>query len=128
MYSHVTFSRMNYSLQGLVVLFSAVPIPGNDVPCQDTLDGAGIEILQCLRRYPECPQASEVKQSLPCLSHSCVVSKLDYGVVVESGYTVMCVQGVQQGANVKAEGGWGVSIHPHQLGSACQEVKDSLAQ
>ncbi len=28
----------------------------------------------------------------------------------------------------KDEGGWGVSTHPHYLGSACQEVKDPLAQ
>ncbi len=30
--------------------------------------------------------------------HSCVVSKLDDSVGVESGYTVVCVQGVQQGS------------------------------
>ncbi len=63
------FSRTNYSLQGLVVLFGAVPIPGSDVPCQDALDGAGVEIPQYLRGYLEFPQASEVKQSLPCLPH-----------------------------------------------------------
>ncbi len=68
-----TFSQTNHSLQGLAVLFRAVPIPCTDVPCQDTLDGAGVEIPQYLRGYPEFPQASEVKQSLPYLPH-CRVS------------------------------------------------------
>ncbi len=36
-------------------------------------DGAGVEIPQYLRGYPEFPQVSEVKQSLPGLSH-CRVS------------------------------------------------------
>ncbi len=40
--------RTNHSLQGLTVLFGAVPIPGSDVPRQDALDGAGIEIPQDL--------------------------------------------------------------------------------
>ncbi len=35
---------MNHSLQGLAVLFGAVPVPGNDVPRQGALDGAGVEI------------------------------------------------------------------------------------
>ncbi len=64
---------MNQSLQGLAVMFSAVLIPGSDVPYQDAFDGAGIEIPQYLRGYPEFPQASEVKQSLPGLPH-CRVS------------------------------------------------------
>ncbi len=44
------FSLTNHSLQGLAVLFGAV-----------ALDGAGVEIPQYLRGYPEFPQASEVK-------------------------------------------------------------------
>ncbi len=64
---------MNHSLQGLAVLFSAVPEPGSDVPRQDALNGAGVEIPQYLRGYPEFPQASEVEQSLPYLPH-CRVS------------------------------------------------------
>ncbi len=63
------FSQMNHSLQGLVVLFCAVSIPGSDVPRQDALDGAGLQIPQYWRGYPEFPQASEVKQSLPCRPH-----------------------------------------------------------
>ena len=63
------FSQANHSLQGLAVLFGAVSIPGSDVPHQDALDGAGVEIPQYLRGYPEFPQVSEMKQSLPCLSH-----------------------------------------------------------
>ncbi len=53
-------------MQGLAVLFGAVPIPGSDVPREDALCGAGVEIPQYLRGYLEFPQASEVKQSLPC--------------------------------------------------------------
>ncbi len=34
--------------------------------------------------------------------HSCVISKLDDGVGVECGYTVVCVQGIQQ--NLRLEG------------------------
>ncbi len=67
---------MNHSLQGLVVLFGAIPVPGSDVPHQDTLNGAGVEIPQHLRGYPEFPQASEVKQSLPCLPHRRVSMQL----------------------------------------------------
>ncbi len=33
------------------------------------VDAAGVEIPQYLRGYLEFPQASEVKQSLPCLPH-----------------------------------------------------------
>ena len=58
---------MNHSLQGLAVLFGAVSVPGSDVPHQDALHaGAGVELPQYLRGYPEFPQVSEVKQFLPC--------------------------------------------------------------
>lgn len=57
------FSRSNHSLQGLGVLFGAVSVPGIDALCQDTLNGAGVGILQYLRGYPEFPQVTEVKQS-----------------------------------------------------------------
>ena len=63
------FSRTNHSSQGLTVLFGAVSVPGHDVPHQDALDGAEVQIPHYLRGYPEFPQVSEVKQSLPCLSH-----------------------------------------------------------
>lgn len=53
----------------LLILFVTVSVPGSDVPHQDVLDGAGVEISQYLRGYPEFPQASELKQSLPCISH-----------------------------------------------------------
>ncbi len=49
-----------------MVLFGAVLVP---VPRQDAFNGAGVEIPQYLRGYQEFPQASEVKQSLPCLPH-----------------------------------------------------------
>ncbi len=43
-------SQMNHSSQGLVVLLGAVPVPGSDVPLQETLDGAVVEILHYLIR------------------------------------------------------------------------------
>ncbi len=43
------FSRTNHSLQGFAVLFGAVSKPGSDVPRQDALSGAGVEIPQYLR-------------------------------------------------------------------------------
>ncbi len=52
-----------------MVLFSAVSVPGSDVSCQDALNGAGVEIPQYLRGYPEFPLVSEVTQSLLCLPH-----------------------------------------------------------
>ncbi len=40
------FSQTIYSFQGLVVLFGAFSIPSSDVPRQDALDGAGVEIQE----------------------------------------------------------------------------------
>ncbi len=54
-------SRTYHSLQGLAVLFGAVSIGGSNVPHQDALDGAEVEIPQCLRGHPDFPQTSEVK-------------------------------------------------------------------
>ncbi len=44
---------MNNSLQGLAVLFGAVSVPGSNVPDQDAVDGAGVEIPRYLRGYPD---------------------------------------------------------------------------
>ena len=68
--------------------------------------------------------------------HSSVVNRVDDGVGVESGYTVVCILGVQQGAqnaalgcsSVKDEGERALSAHPHHLWSGCHEVKDPYAQ
>lgn len=63
------FSQMSHSLQGFAILSSAVYISGSDVSCQDTLGGAGLEILLHLRGNLKFPRVSEVKQSLPCFYH-----------------------------------------------------------
>lgn len=47
-------------------MFGPIFISDSDAPC--ALHGVAF-CPQYLRGYPEFPQASEVKQSLPCLSH-----------------------------------------------------------
>ncbi len=66
-----TFSQTNHSLQSFAVLFDAVSAPGSDVPCQDVLSGAGVEIPQYLRRYLEFSQVSEVASEAAPRSGSC---------------------------------------------------------
>ena len=55
--AYCIFSPKNHSFQDLAVLLGAVSMLDGDVPCQDTLDSAGVEILQYLRGYLEFPQA-----------------------------------------------------------------------
>ena len=59
-------------MQDLAVWVGAVSVPGSDVPRQDALDGAGVEIPQYLRGYLEFPQVSEVNRL--CLAFLTTVS------------------------------------------------------
>ncbi len=64
--------------------------------------------------------------------YRCVVSKFDDDVGAVCGYTVMCVQGVQEWAedaalrstSVEDQGRLGIVAHSDHLTSACQEVQD----
>ncbi len=65
---------------------------------------------------------------------NCAISKFEDGVGAVGGHTVMCEQGVQEGAehaalrgaSVESQGGGFRAAYPHSLRSAHQEVQDPV--
>ena len=65
------FSQSNHFLQGLAVLFCAVPVPVM-FSVRMFLNDVGVEIAQYLRGYLEFPQVSEVALSFAPFSQYAV--------------------------------------------------------